>query len=103
MSGSVGTIPLIASPQTLSISLAGVTYNLKIKWNSMAQCWIMDISDISDNLILGGVPLLPTADLLAQYQYLGIGGQMVVQTSNDPYAPPTFTNLGTDANLYFVT
>lgn len=42
------------------------------------------------------------ADLLAQYGYLGFGGSLYVQTVQNPDATPTFTNLGTDCNLYWV-
>lgn len=103
-------IPLFSSPQTMGITLAGVTYNLRFLFrdsqgdypNTLPAGWIMDISDQSNNLLAGAIPLVTGADLLAQYRYLGIGGSLVIGTDGDPDAPPTYANLGTAAHLYFV-
>jgi hypothetical protein len=96
-------IPLVSVPQTLSISLANVVYNLTVKWNDAAECWVLDIADQNSNNILTGVPLVTGADLLAQYAYLGLGGSLYASTDHDLTAPPTFTNLGDTGHLYFVT
>jgi hypothetical protein len=95
-------IPLQPEPQTLSVSLAVVTYKLTVKWNAYAQTWILDIADQNGAGLAQGLPFLPGQNLLAQYAYLGIGGSLVVQTNQDPYALPTATNLGTDSHLYFM-
>jgi hypothetical protein len=100
---TVVTIPLQSIPQTLSVSLNGTVYNLTVKWNWIMQAWVMDIADSGGNPLVGGIPLVPGADLLEQYEYLGIGGSMVVNNSFNPYTPPTFTNLGSQCNLLFVT
>lgn len=97
-------IPLNAASQTFQIQLAGVTYALTLIWREApGGGWILDIADGSGNRILSGVPLVTGADLLAQYAYLGIGGELWVQTDSDAAAVPTFGNLGTDSHLYFVT
>ena len=99
---SVYEIPLSPTPQTLSIVLAGVTYNLRFDYaNAPEAGWYMDISDASLNPLVCGVPLVTGADLLAQYGYLGIGGKLFVATDGDAGAVPTFTNLGVDPHLYF--
>ena len=99
-------IPLQATPQTLSVSLNGNTYNLTVHWcdgpTIQSPCWILDIADVNDNPLAQGIPMVTGADLLEQFGYLGIGGQLFVQTDNDPDAVPTFTNLGTIGHLYFV-
>ncbi len=65
--------------------------------------WVLDIADVDGNPIAFGLPLVTGHDLLGQYAYLGIAGELVVQSDADIYAPPTFDNLGTESHLYFVT
>lgn len=100
---TVFEIPLIAAPQKLSITLIATVYNLTVSWNTFAQCWMLDIDDASNNSIVTGIPLVTGADLLAQYEYLGIGGPLFVQTDNAIDEIPTYDNLGTDSHLYFVS
>lgn len=96
-------VPLTPIPQSFGISLDGVPYNLTVKWNTVALCWVLDISDQNDTDILTGIPLVTGADLLAQYAYLNFGGQLTCQTDGDLTAVPTYENLGTDGHLYFTT
>lgn len=97
-------IPLnVGIAQTLSITLANVPYQLTVRWNDPAQTWCADLADGNGNLILVNVPFVTGADLLEQFAYLGIGGQLVVQTTNNALAVPTLANLGDTGNLYFVT
>lgn len=97
-------VPLSAEPQTFTISLAGTVYRLRVVYADVAEGgWIIDISDVSGNPIVAGIPLVTGHDLLEQYAYLGIGGQLVVATDGDPDAVPTFANLGTTSHLYFIT
>jgi hypothetical protein len=95
-------IPLSATPQTLSVSLVGVTYNLTVKWNDISRAWVIDLYDQNDNLIVGGIPMVTGEDLLEPYGYLKIGGQLIVQTDTDTLAVPTFDNLGATSHLYFI-
>jgi hypothetical protein len=96
------TIPLVPQAQTLAITLAGVNYNLNVYWNVPNNSWMLDLLDDNGNPILTGVPLVTGADLLEQFAYLGIGGQLIVQTTDNPNAVPTYTDLGSTGNLYFV-
>lgn len=96
-------VPLVNTPQQLTITLNGVEYQLTIVWNEQSQCWVMDIADDSSNPILQGIPLITGTDLLSPFGYLGFGGQLRVQTDSDPDAVPTFENLGVTGHLYFVT
>lgn len=95
-------IPLSPSPLTQSISLAGVQYQLTVKWNSIAQIWVLDIYDNNSTPIVRGIPLVCGIDLLAPFAYLNLGGRLYAQTDNEPDAPPTFTDLGITGHLYFV-
>lgn len=96
-------IPLqVGTPQLLTTTLNGVQYQLNIYWNDPQQAWNVDLLDANGNPILQAVPLVTGANLLSQFKYLGIGGQLVVQTTNNASAVPTFQNLGDTGNLYFL-
>lgn len=97
-------IPLIAAPQTFNVPLGGNTYEFRIYWlEKMAQCWQLDISDSSGNLLIAGVPMLTGANLLAQHAYLSFPGQLWIGVDYDPTGEPTRANLGINSHLYFVT
>jgi hypothetical protein len=96
-------MPLQAKPQRMSIALAGVTYNLVSRYNQYAAAWVLDLYDASGTALLLGVPIVTGSDLLEQFAYLAIGGELIAQTDHDTDAVPTFTNLGANGNLYFVT
>jgi hypothetical protein len=95
-------IPLQPTPQNLTITMAGVQYNLYVYWNAQSVCWMVDIADVNDNPIVNGIAMVTGADLLEQFGYLGFGGQLIAQTDSDLTAPPTFQNLGSQGHLYFV-
>lgn len=96
-------LPLISTPQQLAVSLSGTVYNLRMSWCKPAQCWILDVSDANGVPVLQGVPLVTGTNLLGQYAYLGIPGKLVVLTDSDPDAVPTFTDLGSQGHVYYVT
>jgi hypothetical protein len=100
------TIPVSpGTPQTFQLALAGVTYTLTLTWNWRNQAWNLDIADVLGNDLVTGIPVVTGCDLLGQFAYLGFGGTLVAQTTNDQDADevPTFTTLGDTAQLYFVT
>jgi uncharacterized protein DUF6983 len=99
-------IPTVPAAQKMTIPLGGTTYILRLMWCISAACWVLSISDVDDNLIVGGIFLVTGADLLEQYDYLGIGGvgnKLIVQSDNDPTLVPSYTTLGLTGHLYFVT
>lgn len=101
---SVFKVPLSPQPQKFSIELGGTTYNLRFFWNDAPEGgWSMNINDFNDDPIVQGIPLVVGADLLAQYAYLGFPGALFINTDFDPLAPPTFSNLGIQSNLLFLT
>jgi hypothetical protein len=95
-------IPLQPTNQTFGITMAGVQYQLTVRWNDPNQAWTLDIADSNNNPIISGIPLVTGQDLLAPYKYLGIDGQLIVQTTNNTNEVPTLANLGSTGNLYFV-
>jgi hypothetical protein len=95
-------VPLQAGAQQFAIGLGTTLYEFTVTWCAPAACWILDIADSTGAAIVSGIPLITGADLLAQLAYLGIGGELIVQTDHDPDAVPTFANLGATGHLYFI-
>lgn len=98
-------IPLTPQAQTFSVTLAGAAYEMTLTWRdapALGGGWFLDIADQSGNALIQGVPLVTGADLLAQYDYLGLGFQLYVQSDGDPTAVPTYTSLGVTSHLYAV-
>lgn len=100
---SVYEIPLRAEPQTFLIDLAGDSYRMTIRWCGAMAAWVLDLDTPEREAVLHGIPLVTGTDLLGQYEYLGIEGQLRVQTLGDLEAIPTFENLGTNGVLFFIT
>jgi hypothetical protein len=95
-------VPLTAQAQTFSVAGSVNTYNLRVTWCGPSACWILDIYDGLNAPLVLGIPMVTGVDLLAQYEYLGIGGALVVQTDSDPGAVPTYQSLGITGHLYYV-
>ncbi len=96
-------IPTSPVAQTFQITLGGVAYQVTLRWIDAQGAWNLDLGDAAGVEILGGLPVLPGVDLLAQYAYLGIGGSIVVANDADPANPPTYEGLGGDGRIYYVT
>jgi len=97
--------PLTAEPQTFQISLLETNYNFTLKWNdSIDGGWVFDLSySDTDEPVLANAPLVTGVDILSGLEYLGIGGKIYAYTDGNSSLVPTYTNLGTDSNLYFET
>lgn len=97
-------VPVQTTGQVFTITLSGVIYTFTLLYRNVDQGgWVLDIGDANNNPIVQGIPLVTGTDLLAQYVYLGFVGGLYVQTTTDPDAVPTFTNLSVDSQLYYVT
>jgi hypothetical protein len=96
-------IPLSPQAQVMTITLAGIAYQVAIHWCAPMQAWVADFADTSENPILQGVPIVTGTDLLDQFAYLNFGGELIAQTDHAVDAVPTFANLGSNGHLYFVT
>jgi hypothetical protein len=96
-------LPFDARQQIVTISLIGMQYRMRLAWNIPANCWVLDIRNADDTPFLSGVPIVTGADLLAQFGYLGIRGQMLALTDyTRGDLPPNFDNLGTTGHVYFL-
>jgi hypothetical protein len=96
-----------AQAQEFGITLLGTRYLFSLRFNTRMQNWVLDIADTAAVPILRGVPLVTGTDLFGQYESLGFGGAlMVITPPNGPVPPdstPSFTGLGVDSRLYFIT
>lgn len=97
-------IPLTGAPEIFAITLAGVEYQLTVRWNDADQGgWMLDIAEPDDGAdILLGIPLVTGIDLLGQHAHLGLGGQLAVFAGDSDDAPDQET-LGKAVKLYFIT
>lgn len=101
-------IPFQQQSQQMQITLGSIAYNLRMQWNVPNQTWMLDILNQDGNQIISGMAVVTGEDLLAAFEYLEIGGaldagQLQAQTTSDTFEPPTYENLGTDGNVYWVT
>lgn len=103
---TINEIPLSAQAQQFQVTLAGNTWQMRLRWCAADQqppAWVLDISDSAGNQVACGLQLITGADLLEQFEYLGIGGHLYVQSDDAVDNVPTFDNLGSISHLYFVT
>lgn len=96
-------IPLKATPQSLGVVLSGKSYRMKVKWNWIEECWVVDLADSAGRPLASGLAMVTGADMLGQLGHLGFVGQMFPSSDQDPDAVPTFTNLGTTGHLFYRT
>jgi hypothetical protein len=100
-------IPLDNSPNqnfqvTVNVDGNLITLAIELRYNSMAGYWVMTISDTLGNIVLDSIPLItgvwPAANLLRQYQYLGIGSAYILNASGPipGLDYPNNTDLGSD-------
>jgi hypothetical protein len=89
---------------TVNIDNTNKSFLLTFRYNEVAGYWIMTIQNPTTlAVILDSIPLLsggnPTANILGQYAYLGIGSAYIINVDNSPMDSPDSTNLGTDFYL----
>ena len=103
-------VPLTASPNqsfrvTIPINQSNATFDFDCRYNSIADYWSLSVADaISGESLVSNIPLIageyPSANLLSQWEHLGIGSAVIVNTNpqNSDYAPNA-DNLGVDFAL----
>ena len=74
---------------------------LALRYNEIADYWVMTITDASGNVLLDSIPFItgdvPAANLLGQFVYMKLGSAQIINASG-VVAPqyPNDTDLGTD-------
>lgn len=96
-------IPLASTCETFLTSLNGRQYRLRVTWCAPGQMWVLDVENSDGTKIVEGMAMVTGADLLEQYAYLDITGQLIVQSDDEPFRMPTFTDLGSNSHLYYVS
>lgn len=98
-------IPLTTDPDqnfkcTLPVDGKNLNLYFRLRYNTEGDCWIMTVYDSNRNILLDSIPLVtgeyPSADILGQYEYLGLGSTCVINIGNTEMDIPDATNLGTD-------
>lgn len=60
------------------VEFEGVTYFLRLSWNSEAELWVLSIENAYNELIVAGIALVPGVPLLAGYRHLAVpAGELV--------------------------
>lgn len=95
-------VPLRAGPQQLAITLSGVVYNLRLRYNERTELWVLDIADADGKSMIRNVPMVTGCNLLEQYHHLGFQGVLAaVNSTIDTDTPPAFGQL--EGALLYVT
>lgn len=100
-------IPLDNTPDqefnvTVDVDGISIPLFLHLRFNTEGQFWHMDIADGRDHkMLVSGIPMLtgeyPAADLLQQFQHIGIGSAVIVEnTDQTEDENPGMFDLGTD-------
>ena len=94
---------------TVEVGEENVPLILHLRYNTEGDFWKMDVSDgKSGEILISAVPLLtgeyPGADILRQFEYVGLGSAMVIKMSDKAAGDfPNIDNLGTDYVLVWGT
>lgn len=95
-------IPFTNQPQKFNVSLRGRLLILINRWNSIDSTWRVDVLDaITNQELILSIPLVTGCNLLKQYNFVGLDGQIIVFTKSEIFSPPTYENLGVNSNVYF--
>lgn len=60
------------------VELDGMTYFLRLSWNSEARQWVLAIENAYNELIVAGIAVVPDTGLLTGYRHLAVpAGELV--------------------------
>lgn len=66
-------IPVLDVNDSLTeIELSGVTYFLRMSWNSEAACWVLGLEDYAHTVILAGRRVVANSPLLEMWHHLAV-------------------------------
>ena len=98
---NITEIQLSPNNQLFTVSLGNTLYQVRILWRD--TFWCLDLMNNAGDLIIGGLPVITGADLLAQYTHLGLGFSLLVMCDVAGQENPTQTDLGSYSHLYVIT
>lgn len=73
------TIPVLDANDSLTeVELDGITYFLRLSWNSEAQLWVLAIENAYNQVIVAGIAVVPDTPLLSLFRHLAVpAGELV--------------------------
>lgn len=92
---------------TVQVGEENVSLILRLRYNTEGDFWRMDITNAdTEEMLISGVPLLtgeyPAADILEQFEYIGIGSAIVLKMTDDAEGDfPNLENIDTDYVLFW--
>lgn len=96
--------PLRPEAQQMTIQLGEASYSVRFGWADRPEGgWFLDIGDVNGNTLINGLPLTAGDNVLQQFDYLGIGGEIRVETDGNDLVEPTYANLGSNGKVLFIT
>lgn len=96
--------PLRPEAQQIRIQIGEVDYVVRFGWGDTPDGgWFIDIADADSVPLVRGLALTAGEDVLQQVSYLGIAGEIRVQTDGDDLVEPTYANLGSNGKVLFIT
>lgn len=96
--------PLRPEMQMIQVVLGDTEYRVRFGWCASPDGgWFIDIADVNGAPIIQGLALTAGENVLQQFDYLGIAGEIRVQTDGDDLTEPTYANLGSSGKVLFVT
>lgn len=101
---AVQEFPLRPEAQRMTIALGEIEYQFRFGWaDSTEGGWFIDIADATGNALINGLPLTAGEDVLQQFAYLNIGGEIRIETDGNVLFEPTYDNLGSNGKVFFIT
>lgn len=94
---NIAEIPLTADNQRFDITLANVSYQMRILWR--ADRWFLDLQDSRGSDIIAGLPLVTGTNLLEPYRWLQPGFALVVLSDLPESPAPGQFDLGDSSHL----
>lgn len=96
--------PLRPEAQQIRIQLGEAEYIVRFGWGDTTDGgWFIDISNADGAPLVRGLALTAGENVLQQFGYLGIPGEIRVQTDADDLVEPTYANLGRNGKVLFIT
>lgn len=84
------------------VTLDGVVFTLKFRFNTRIDRWIMDVKDVDENSLVDGVPLLYGLPVLDRFvgDDLPLGSFVVIDETGEE-RNPTRDSFGEDFKLLY--
>ena len=88
--------------QGFSVQLDGTVYQVRLRYNTRAGHWALDLSDSVGTPLLSGVAVRLGVDLLAQFDREDLpAGRLFAMNWVSEFQEPDRDNFGTDVSLIY--